>query len=162
MGNKVTFEEASGLVEWTEERHEVIGRFPENQGEMSKYQIGIYCITSEYFEGITSPRYEAYFQELPIDERSAVRIAYTSKESLGDAKNGVIKRLVEETNGEAAHMDRWMSHEEIREDYIRRAEERNPGKGKDIGDAYHILSGKLIFMKYRFSEYRKMRSGRQS
>ena len=159
MSNKVTLQEASGLVEWTVERHEVIGRFPENQGELSRYQMGIYCISTEYFEGITSPSYEAYFQELPIDERSGVRIAYTSKESLEDAKSGVVKRLVEEINGEAAEMNRWMSHEDIREDYIRRAEERNPGKGKEIGEIYLVLKSNLLLMKHRFSEYKKMRLG---
>ena len=159
MSDKVTFEEASRLVEWTVERHKVIGRFPENQGELSKYNIGIYCISSENFEGITSPRYEAYFRELPIDERSGVRIAYTSEESLGDAKSGVIRRLVETINGEEANTNRSMSHEDIKKDYIHKAEERNPGKGRDIGESYLFLRDKLLIMKHRFSEYKKMMSG---
>ena len=102
---------------------------------------------------------DANFQELPTDERSAAWIAYINNESFGDAKNGVIERLMEETNGEAANMNRRMSHDEIREDYIRRAEERNPGKGQEIGKSYVFLSGKLLFMKHRFSEYRKMMRG---
>ena len=159
MSDKVTFEEASRLVEWTVERHEVIGKFPENQEELSKYYIGIYCITSESFEGITSPRYEAYFQELPIDERSGVRIAYTSEESLGDAKSGVIRRLVETINGTEANTNRVMSHEDIRKDYIHKAEERNPGKGRDIGESYLFLRDKLLIMKHRFSEYKKVMGG---
>ena len=159
MSDKVTFEEASQLVEWTARGHEVIGRFPENQGELSRYHIGIYCITSEHFEGITSPSYEAYFQELPIDERSAVRIAYTSQESLGDAKSGVIRRLVEAINGTDANADRWKSHEDIRKDYVCRAEDRNPGKGLEIAESYLFLEGKLLFMKHRFSEYKKVMSG---
>lgn len=158
MSDKVTFEEASRLVEWTIRGHEVIGMFPENQGELSKYHIGIYCITSESFEGITSPRYEAYFQELPIEERSVV-IVYTSEESLEDAKNGVIRRLVETINGTEANASRWKSHEDIRKDYVRRAEDRNPGKGQEIGESYLFLEGKLLFMKHRFSEYKKVMSG---
>lgn len=56
-------------------------------------------------------------------------------------------------------MSRTMSHEEIREDYIRRAEERNPGKGREIGESYLFLEGKLLFMKHRFSEYKKVMRG---
>lgn len=56
-------------------------------------------------------------------------------------------------------MDRMMSHEEIREDYIRRAEARTPGKGQEIGESYLFLQGKLLFMKHRFSEYKKMMQG---
>lgn len=159
MSDKVTFEEASRLVEWTVRGHEVIGRFPENQEELSGYHIGIYCYTSEHFKGITSPSYEAYFQELPIDERSGVWIAYTSKESLGDAKGGVIRRLVETINETATNADRWMSHEDIRKDYIHKAEERNPGRGQEIGVSYHFLQGKLLFMKHKFSEYKKVMGG---
>ena len=159
MSDKVEFEEASRLVEWAVRGHEVIGRFPENQEELSRYQIGIYCITSQHFEGITSPRYEAYFQELPIDERSGVRIAYTSTESLGDAKSGVIRRLVETINGTEASTNRSMSHEDIRKDYIHKAEERNPGKGQEIGESYLFLQGKLLFMKHKFSEYKKVMGG---
>ena len=159
MSDKVTFEEASRLVEWTVRGHEVIGRFPENQEELSRYHIGIYCFTSEHFKGITSPSYEAYFQELPIDERSGAWIAYTSKESLGDAKSGVIRRFVETINGEEANADRWKSHEDIRKDYIQKAEERNPGKGQEIGVSYHFLQGKLLFMKHKFSEYKKVMGG---
>ena len=159
MSVKVTFEEASRLLEWTVRGHEVIGRFPENQEELSGYHIGIYCYTSEHFKGITSPSYEAYFQELPIDERSGVWIAYTSKESLGDAKGGVIRRLVETINETATNADRWMSHEGIRRDYIHKAEERNPGRGQEIGVSYHFLQGKLLFMKHKFSEYKKVMGG---
>ena len=159
MSDKVTFEEASRLVEWTVRGYEVIGRFPENQGELSKYYIGIFFSTSECSEGITSPNYEAYFQELPIDKQSGVQIAYTSEESLGDAKSGVIRRLVEMINGEDANADRWKSHEDIRKDYVRRAEDRNPGKGQEIGESYLFLEGKLLFMKHKFSEYKKVMGG---
>ena len=159
MSDKVTFEEASRLVEWTVRGHEVIGRFPENQEALSRYHIGIHCLTSEHFKGITSPSYEAYFQELPIDERSGVWIAYTSKESLGDAKSGVIRWLVETINGEEANTDRWKSHEDIRKDYIHKAGEKNPEKGQEIGESYLFLEGKLLFMKHRFSEYKKVMSG---
>lgn len=159
MSEKVTFEEADRLVEWTVKGHEVIGRFPESQEELSTYHIGIYCFTSEHFKGITSPRYEAYFQDHPIDERFGVWIAYTSEESLGDAKSGVIRRLVETINGTEANADRWQSHEVIRKDYVRRAEDRNPGKGQEIGESFLFLQGKLLFMKHRFSEYKKVISG---
>ena len=159
MSDKVTFEEASQLVEWTVRGHEVIGRFPESQEELSRYHIGIYCYTSEHFKGITPEHYEAYFQELPVDERSGVQIAYTSEESLEDAKNGVIRRLVETINGTLANADRWKSHEDIRKDYVRRAEDRNPGKGLEIAESYLFLEGKLLFMKHRFSEYKKIMSG---
>ena len=159
MSDKVTFEEASRLVEWTVRGYKVIGQFPESQKELSGYHIGIDCFSSEHIEGITSPRYEAYFQELPIDERSGVQIAFSSEESLEDAKTGVIRRLVETINGTEANTNRWMSHEDIRKDYIHKAEERNPGKGQDIGEFYLFLQGKLLFMKYRFSEYKKMMSG---
>ena len=159
MSEKVTFEEASRLVEWTVKGHEVIGRFPESQEELSRYHIGIYCFTSEHFKGITSPRYEAYFQDFPIDERFGVWIAYTSEESLEDAKSGVIRRLMETINEPEAHMNRSMSHEEIRKDYIHKAEERNPGKGQEIGESYLFLEGKLLFMKHRFSEYKKVMGG---
>ena len=159
MSDKVTFEEASRLVEWTVKGYEVIGRFPESQEELSGYHIGIYCLTSEPFKGIASPRYEAYFQELPIDERSGVLIAYTSEESLEDAKSGVIRRLVETINGTEANADRRQSHEDIRKDYVRRAEDRNPGKGQEIGESYLFLGGKLLFMKHRFSEYKKVMGG---
>ncbi len=56
-------------------------------------------------------------------------------------------------------MSRNMSHEDIREDYIRRAEERNPGQGQDIGESYLFLVSKLLFMKHRFSEYKKVMQG---
>ncbi len=56
-------------------------------------------------------------------------------------------------------MSRLMSHDEIRADYIRRAEERNPGKGQEIGESYIFLESKLLFMKHRFSEYKKMMRG---
>lgn len=159
MSEKVTFEEASRLVEWTVNGHEVIGRFPENQGELSKYYIGIFFSTSECSEGITSPNYEAYFQELPIDKQSGVQIAFTSEESLEDAKSGVIRQLVEMINGTGANMNRSMSHEDIRKDYILKAEERNPGKGQEIGESYLFLEGKLLFMKLKFSEYKKVMAG---
>ena len=159
MSDKVTFEEASQLVEWTVRGHKVIGRFPENQEELSRYHIGIDCFSSEHSEGITSPSYAAYFQELPIDERSGVQIAYSSEESLEDAKSGVIRRLVEKINGTEANAERLKSHEDIRKDYVRRAEDRNPGKGQEISESYLFLQGKLLFMKHRFSEYKKMMGG---
>lgn len=68
-------------------------------------------------------------------------------------------RLVETTNGEDADADRWKSHEDIRKDYVRRAEDRNSGKGQEIGESYLFLEGKLLFMKHRFSEYKKVMSG---
>ena len=74
-------------------------------------------------------------------------------------KNGVIRRLVETINGTLANADRWQSHEDIRKDYVYRAEERNPGKGQEIGESYLFLQGKLLFMKHRFSEYKKMMGG---
>lgn len=159
MSDKVTFEEASRLVEWTVRGYKVIGQFPESQKELSGYHIGIDCFSSEHSEGITSPSYEAYFQELPIDERSGVQIAYSSEESLEDAKSGVIRRLVEKINGTEANADPWKSHEDIREDYVRRAEDRNPGKGLEVAESYLFLQGKLLFMKHRFSEYKKMMGG---
>lgn len=53
-------------------------------------------------------------------------------------------------------MSRNMSHDEIKQDYIRRAEARTPGKGQEIGELYLFLQGKLLFMKHRFSEYKEM------
>ena len=56
-------------------------------------------------------------------------------------------------------MSRTMSYEEIKKDYIRRAEEITPGKGQEIGETHLFLAGKLLFMKHRFSEYKKMMGG---
>ena len=159
MSDKVTFEEASRLVEWTVRGYKVIGQFPESPKGTVWIPYRNRLLQSEHSEGITSPSYEAYFQELPIDERSGVQIAYSSEESLEDAKSGVIRRLVEKINGTEANADRWKSHEDIREDYVRRAEDRNPGKGQEIGESYLFLEGKLLLMKHRFSEYKKLMSG---
>lgn len=59
-------------------------------------------------------------------------------------------------------MSRYRSYEEIREDYIRGAEEITPGKGQEIGETYFFLAGKLLFMKHRFSEYKKMNGGKDT
>ncbi len=57
-------------------------------------------------------------------------------------------------------MSRQRSSEEIRKDYIRGAEKITPGKGEEIGKTYFFLAGKLLFMKHRFSEYKKMMGGK--
>ena len=57
-------------------------------------------------------------------------------------------------------MSRQRSYKEIRKDYIRGAEKINPGKGEEIGETYLFLSSKLLFMKHRFSEYKRMMGGK--
>ena len=54
------------------------------------------------------------------------------------------------------------SYEEIRKEYICKAEKITPGKGQEIGETYLFLSGKLLFMKHRFSEYKKMIGGKDT
>ena len=59
-------------------------------------------------------------------------------------------------------MSRLKSYEEIRKDYTRGAEKVNPGKGEEISETYLFLTGKLLFMKHRFSEYKKMIGGKDT
>ena len=59
-------------------------------------------------------------------------------------------------------MSRQKSFEEIKQDYIRGAEKITPGKGQEIGETYLFLAGKLLFMKHRFSEYKKMMRGKDT
>ena len=59
-------------------------------------------------------------------------------------------------------MSGWKSYGEIRIDYIRGAEKINPDKGQEIGETYLFLSSKLLFMKHRFSEYKKMMGGKNT
>ena len=56
-------------------------------------------------------------------------------------------------------MSGWTSYEEIREEYVCRAEKINPGRGPEIGGTYFFLTGKLLFMKHRLSEYKSMTEG---
>jgi hypothetical protein len=63
---------------------------------------------------------------------------------------------------EVGIMSRWKSYEEIKNDYICGAENITPGKGREIGETYLFLAGKLLFMKHRFSEYRKMMGGKDT
>ncbi len=56
-------------------------------------------------------------------------------------------------------MSRTTTYEEIKEDYISRAEKITPGSGQEIGETYLFLAGKLLFMKHRFSDYKKMMGG---
>ena len=59
-------------------------------------------------------------------------------------------------------MSGWKSYEETKVDYVRQAKKKNPERGQEIGEIFFFLSSKLLFMKHRLSEYKKMTRGGQT